>query len=51
MLLLQWLVSGVVTALCMGKTGVLPGSDTCQDISMDYIDYDPVSPMVLCCLV
>ena len=38
-------------ALCSGQETIsLPGSSTCQNVTLEP-DYDPTSPIVLCCLL
>ena len=51
-----FVLSLVLTSLlvCLCKCDVefsLPQSDTCQNFTVDDREYDPSSPMVLCCLV
>lgn len=37
--------------LCLGQEPIsLPGSSTCQNVTLES-DYDPSSPLVLCCLL
>ena len=39
------------TPLCLGQETIsLPGSSTCQNVTLEP-DYDPTSPLVLCCLL